>query len=275
MSKAYHIVAREELTGPLQPIAHAIATATGKVALDVTREIRDKIGILASGLTKEQADTALSVLGHAGVRAFALPESDAVRFPDPTFLETARLGNDALEVSDLRDKDDRRIGQVNVPYGDIVLVATAHVQTETKKRVVEGKPGLHIMPPVAGVGLAGALAAAVSVPGAGERAVRMVSKSEYDHFLDIFAIEPAHHLRLNASDFNFTQTGMKVQPTSIANLTRFIKHFVVRCDHALIDASIRHILDGSPHTNVTFNNPAQYDAYLSWRLQLLYHPEAK
>ncbi|MFH1731945.1 MAG: hypothetical protein ABIF82_09900 [Planctomycetota bacterium] len=273
MDETYHVVAREELTGPLQPIAGAIATATGKVVLDVTREIRGKIGILASGLAKDQADAAISILGHAGVRAFALPESDVVRFPDPVFLETARLGDDALEVSDLRDKHGRRIGQVNVPYADIVFIAAAHVRTEAKKRVVESQPGLHAIPPVPGVGLAGALAAALPALGAGERTFHMASKSDYDHFLDIFAIEPAHHLRLNASKFNFTQTGMKLQPTSIANLTRFIKHFVVRCDHALIDASIRHILDGSPQTNLTFNHPAQYDAYLSWRVQLLYNPE--
>jgi len=272
MSETYRVVVREELTGPVQPIARAIATATGKVALDVTREIRDKIGILASGLAKDQADMTVSILGHAGIRAFALPESDVVRFPDPVFLETARLGDQALEVSDLRDKDGRPIGQLNVPYGDIIFIAAAHVKTTAEKRVVESNPKLHSMPPMVGMGMLGA---AIPAPDVGDKTVRMVSKSDYNHFLDIFAIEPAHHLRLNASKFNFTQTGMKLEPTSIANLTRLIKHFVVRCDHALIDASIRHILDGAPHTNLQIGSPAQYDAYLSWRVQILYHPKAQ
>jgi len=218
MSETYHVVAREEHLEALPIVARAVAAATGKMALDVTREIRDKIGILASGLNKDQADMTISILGHAGVRAFVLPESNVVRFPGPVYLETARLGDEALEVSDLRDKDNCRIGQVNAPYADIVFIATALVKTTTEKRVVETKPGLHGIPPVPGVGLAGAFAAAV--PGAGERTVRMVSKSDYGHVLDIFAIEPAQHLRLNASKFNFTQTGVGRQPHAVHQALR-------------------------------------------------------
>jgi hypothetical protein len=128
------------------------------------------------------------------------------------------------------------------------------------------------LPPVAGMGV---FSAAVPAPNVGEKTVRMESRSEYDHFLDIFAVEPAHHLRLNATTFNFVQTGLDVQPTSFANLAQFIKHFAVHCSQARIDPSIRHILDGSPHTNLKCGSPAQYDAYLSWRIQLLYNPEGR
>jgi len=280
VSETYHVVAREELTGPVQPIARAIATATGEVAFDVTREIRGKIGVLASGLTKDQAARLVGSLSQVSVRVFALAESSVVKFPDPVFLETARLGNDALEVSDLRDKDGRPIGQVNAPYADIAFIATALVKTTTEKRVTEIDTGGY--GPVVGehpygvLGFMGDLArqrTRQSDPADHVPEVRIERQSQYGHFLDIFAVEPAHHLRLNASTFNFIQTGLEMQATSIANLTRFIKHFAVHCSRAQIDPSIRHILDGSPHTNLKLGSPAQYDAYLSWRIQLLYHPE--
>ena len=44
--------------------------------------------------------------------------------------------------------------------------------------------------------------------------------------------------------------------------------------YCVIDPSIRHVLDGNPQTNLKFNSVGQYDAYLSWRIQMLYHPEA-
>jgi len=270
VSETYHVVARHELTGPVPPVARAIAKATGKIAFDVTRELREDAGILASGLTKDQAGQLVGALSQVNVRAFALAESSVIRFPEPAFLETARIGGDALEVDDLRDARNARIGKITVPYADIVLLVTALVKTTTEKRVVESNPKLHSLPPMVGLGGFGA---AIPAPDAGEKTVRMESRSEYDHFLDIFAVEPAHQLRLNASTFNFVQTGLDMQPSSIANLGQFIEHFAVHCSRAQIDPSIRHILDGSPHTNLKCGSPAQYDAYLSWRVQLLYNPE--
>ena len=100
-----------------------------------------------------------------------------------------------------------------------------------------------------------------------------IPQVHFDHFLDLFAVEPAHHIRLNASTFNFIQTGMKMQPTSVMNLCEFIKSLGPRCTDALIDPSVVHILDGNPLTNLKCNSPAHYDAYLEWRIQLIYHPE--
>ena len=279
MSETYHVVARNEITGPIPPIARAVAKATGKTAFDVTREIRDSAGVLASGLSKDEADRLVGSLSQVSVRAFALAESDMVRFPEPVYLETARLRPDALEVSDLRDKDNRRVGHVNVPYRDIVFLATAHVRTDSQRRVVEPGAGGYIPPSEHPFGIAGTFGdlarRRTRYPSADDLRpqVRTETRSEYDHLLDIFAVEPAHHLRLNASTFNFALTGLDMQPSSIANLTFFIKHFGAKCGQAHIDPSIRHILDGSPHTNLKCNSPEQYDAYLSWRIQLLYHPD--
>ncbi len=269
MSETYSVLARDEITTPIPPIARAIAKATGQIAFDVTRQLRNSVGVLASGLSQDDADKLVGSLSQVNVNAFALAESGIVRFPEPVFLETTRLGPDALEVADLRGENNKPLGKIKVAYGDIVFMATAHVRTETTKRVVESRPNLQSMPPMVG----GGLAAAIPAPDAGQRIVRHVTHSDYDHFLDIFAIEPAHHLRLNASTFNFVQTGLDMQPSSIANLTFFITHFVPLCDQAHIDPSIRHILDGSPHTNLKCSSPAQYDGYLSWRIQLLYHPK--
>jgi len=279
VSETYHVVARHELTGPVPPVARAIAKATGKIAFDVTRELREDAGILASGLTKEQADQLVGALSQVNVRAFALAESSVIRFPEPAFLETARIGGDALEVDDLRDARNARIGKITVPYADIVLLVTALVKTTTEKRVVEPRSDGYIAPAGHPLGMAGTFGdlarRRTRYPSADELRphVRIETHSEYDHFLDIFAVEPAHQLRLNASTFNFVQTGLDMQPSSIANLGQFIEHFAVHCSRAQIDPSIRHILDGSPHTNLKCGSPAQYDAYLSWRVQLLYNPE--
>ena len=270
MAELFHVIARGELSVPIPVVSRTLAQATGRVAFDVTREIRERVGILASELTDAQANRAVVALLQAGVKTFALPESGLVRFPDPAFLETARLGESALEVADLRDADHRRIGAVNVAYKDIVLLATAQVRTETRKRVVESEPHLHSIPPLAGTGV---FAAAVPAPDAGERTVRYERQTRYDHYLDLLAVEPAHHLRLPAGSFNFVRTGLKMQPTSLANLCQFIKALGPRCTQAYIDPSVLHVMDGSPHTNLRLNSVEQYDAYLLWRTQLLYHPE--
>lgn len=279
MSETYHVFARNEIPEPVQPIARAVAKATGKIAFDVTRDLRDSVGMLAKGLDKDEADKLVGSLSQVSVRAFALAESGIVRFPEPVFLETARLGSDTLDVADLRGENNKPLGKITVPYANIVFLATAHVRTDTTKRVVEPGSGGYIAPSEHPLGMAGTFGdlarRRTRYPSADDfmPRVRLKTHSDYDHFLDIFVVEPAHHLRLNASTFNFIETGLDMQPTSIANLTAFIKHFGAMCGQAHIDPSIRHILDGSPHTNLKCNSPAQYDAYLSWRLQLLYHPE--
>jgi hypothetical protein len=275
VADSYYVLAREALTAPLPAVGRILAPITGEVAFDVTRRLRGGVGVLASGLTRQQADRAAAELGQAGVRAFALSETDWVAFPEPVFLESARLGEEALEVTDLRGRRGERLGSTRLPYDDLVLLVTAHVRTETQKRVVRQKQG----------GGSGAMSL-VGLGGSGARLggiaraidemipeIRYETHAEYDHLLDLFAVEPAHHLRLNAGTFNFSQTGLEVQPTSILNLGAFIRALASLCHDAAADPSIRHILDGNPHTNLRFNSPDQYDTYLAWRVQLLYHPE--
>ena len=273
MADSYHVLAREELSVPRPAVSRAVAHATGRVAFDVARELRRRIGVLADGLSREAAEQLVAALAQVGVRAFALEDDQVVRFPDPGFLETARLGPDALIVSDLRDAEQKPIGSANVPYGDIVLLATAMVTTETKRKVSEPD---HL---TGGGGLIAAHAVTRGIiplwplHGNAKPARRTERRLESDYFLDLFAVEPARHLRLNAGTFNFVQTGLKMEPTSIANLRRFIEAFVPRCDQAIIDPSVRHVLDGSPQTDLRCDGLEQYDAYLAWRVQLLYHPE--
>ncbi len=273
-NETHCIIARHDLTGHIPAAARVIAKATGQVVFDITRGLRDTSGFLASGLTQDQADTIVAGLSQAGVRAFALPETKVVYFPDPVFLETARLGGTELDVADLRDKKNVRAGKVAVPYASIVFLVTACVRTEEVKRVVEHDSALTSRHVGAGYALGGAFGA-VAAAAESHTTVRHEGRLKYDHLLDIYAVEPAHHLRLNASTFNFYETGLEMQPTSIANLAQFIEHFAVKCGRAHIDPSIKHILDGNPQTNLTFNSPDQYDAYLSWRIQLLYNPEAQ
>ena len=213
MSETHSVFSRDEITGPIPPIARAIAKATGQIAFDVTRHIRDNVGKLASGLSKDGAGELVGALSQVNVRAFALAESSIVRFPEPVFLETARLSPGAFDVADMRDVDNRRVGKTNVPYANIVFVATAHVCTETTTREIDIRPSPPPIRPMMGMGMG---TVAMAAPDAGDPVVRHKTRSDYDHFLDIFAVEPAHHLRLNASTFNFVQTGLDMQPSSIA-----------------------------------------------------------
>ena len=161
-----------------------------------------------------------------------------------------------------------RLGKVHVPYKDIILLVTALVRKDTEKKVAEIRPPtLYIGAPLAGGGNLPVMLEEQE-PG-----VRVVRTTELDHYLDIFAVEPAHHLRLNAGTFNFTQTGMKLQLTSPANLAEFVKYFAPLCEHADLDVSIRWILDDDPRTGLRFNSLAQYEAYLHWRVQMVYHAD--
>jgi hypothetical protein len=283
MTDSYIVLSRDRLEGPLAPVSRAVAGCTGEVVFDVTRRLRDDPGTLATGLTRDQADRVVGALSQARVPAFALPESSRVVFPDPVLLETAKLGPDALDVQDLRDADNRRLGSVRVPYRDIVFIAAAQVKIEKEKRVVEST-GSSYAPPLPGSGAAfgmaspalGLGAAFLEDGGSGldaGRTVRRVTKTEIQHVLDIYAVEPAHHLRLPATTFNFVLTGLKIRPTSILNLCEFIRSFVPRCETVHVDPSVRCVIDGDPLTNLKFGGMHEYDGYLDWRIQLLYHPQ--
>jgi len=271
MSGGYCVLAQDTFDVSVPAASRALAKATGRVAADIARELHDAGGIVARGLTQSQADQVAGALSNSGTPAFVLPENALVRFPPPVFLETARLGDGALEVEDLRNEKNQRLGDLRAPYADIVFVASAHVGRQIEQRVVQGPEprsvGIAMFSPM--IGLARAARGACG----GGRGVRRVTKTEYDHFLDLFAVEPAHHLRLNAGTFNFPLTGMELQPSSVANLTQFIRHLAPLCGSALVDPSVRHILDGNPLTNLRFDSPGKYEAYLSWRIQLLYHPQ--
>lgn len=279
MDRTYSVIARDALSVSASAAARIVAKMTKRVYFDVLREVRDGVGILASGLSQSDAQRVVGGLSQGGVAAFALDESDLVRFPDPVFLETARLGEDALEVSDLRDAGGKRIGSVNLPYKDIVLLVTAIVRTEVKTTVVARDHIIEDQAVEHPFGVAGVLGNIARQRGCGFAPDDIVPTKRtrhdfhYTSYLDIFAVEPAHHVRLNAGTFNFYQTGMKMQLTSITNLCEFIKNFVARCEQAFVDPSIRHVLDGNPQTNVKFNGAKEYDAYLYWRVQILYHPE--
>jgi len=279
VSKTYHVVARRELTGPLPPVARAIAKVTGQIVHDVIRELRDQIGFLVSGVDKVRADAIIGALSMVGVPAFRLADDEIVQFPEPTFLETAQFGDDALMVSDLRNQENQRLGKVIVPYKDVVLLAVACVRTEGKRKVIEDTHfamGDHPIGLLGRLGDFGRLRRSsleqLIDPGTAPK-VRTEITSKYDHLLDIFAVEPAHRLRLNASTFNFVQTGLEMQPTSIANLAQFVERLGARCEEAAIDPGVRFILDGNPQTNLRFVGLERYETYLLWRTQLLYHPE--
>ncbi len=268
MTETYCIILRDD-TAASPDAVQLIAKATGRIAFDVRRELRDRIGVLATHLPKAQADALVTCLANIGCPALALPEAQLVQFPPVVCLEAARLSDQTLELLDLRGPANPRPGALDIPSADIVFLAAASVvKITTKKKLLE--PQIPIGIELTGSFMYGDYARLVDAalpPVADQQSISS------DHLLDIFAVEPACHLRLNASTFNFLQTGMKMQPTSIANLTEFIKYLALRCGQAHVDPSIRHILDGNPLTNLRFNSAEQYDAYLFWRIQLLYHPE--
>jgi hypothetical protein len=251
--------------------------------LDVTARLRDDPGVLARGLTDEQARRMIGTLSQAGIPAFAIPESSRVTFPEPVLLETAKLAPESLDVEDLRDADNRQLGAVSVPYRDIVFLAAAQVKVEEERRVVEGGDSFPGRPAsqgrVSGVGAYALGIGPMYDDGDPElqvsRSVRHERKTEIHHYLDVYAVEPAHHLRLPASTFNFVLTGLKMRPTSILNLVEFIRSFVPRCTGAHVDPGVRRIVDGDPLTNLKINGMDIYERYLDWRIQLLYHPPAE
>ncbi|MFW6108094.1 MAG: hypothetical protein ACOC70_02720 [bacterium] len=279
MADTYSVLARDPTSVAAAQAARAIAKVTGEVAFDLTRKLRDRAGgVLVSGLEKARADRVVGALSQAGVGAFALADADRVEFPGHVYLETARLGDEDLIVSDLRDANYKPTGSARVPYDDIVLLVCAAVRFTHEKRVVDPSaerrlPGSHPWGPT---GMFGDtlrsrrryLQADDYVP-----VKRTETRHEDRHLLDLFAVEPAHHLRLDATRFNFIQTGLTMQPTSVLNLIEVIKRLAPRCSRAFADPSIHHILDGNPLSNLRFTSPDQYDAYLDWRVQVLYHPQ--
>ena len=270
---SYCVLARRDVD--VRPaVARAVAQATGQVALDVTRNLRETPGILADNLPQHQAERLVGALSQVDVSAFSLPRSELVQFPEPVFLETARLGDDILVVEDLRAASGARLGTLRVPYKDIVFAAAGQVSEEKRRRVNDSTPYAGAPGVSAGLMIGGPLMAAAMAADGATPASHMETSVRDHHVLDLFAVNPAHHIRLNAKTFNFTQTGLPLQMSSLLNLTEFIKRLGPLCESAAIDLSVKHILDGDPLTNLRFKSLERYEAYVFWRVQLLYHPNA-
>jgi len=183
---------------------------------------------------------------------------------DLVILETARLGDSALDVDDLRNALGGRLGACRIPYDSILFIASAQVRTEKRaytpldetierhRREIQERSEYAPMHPIADALREEALTRTIT---------------DITHYLDIFTAGPRPHVRLNAGTFNFTQTGLPLRLTSYENLVEFATHFVPLCEQAVIDGGLQQLLDDDPKTALRFTSLQQYDEYLAWRFQ--------
>ncbi len=274
MADTYLVIPRAPFSLSVAPVSDIVAKVTGQTRLDVAHQLRRNRGLVARELQKSQADRMVEALRGAGTEAFALAEADRVVFPEHVYMTAARFGDDDL-IAELADTDQKPIGPTRIPYDDVVLFTCGMVRFTKEKRTT--RPVSNNVPdrnfqtwmPVGTLGVPLRGVSRYSHPPTNP--VGNQKDHEDRHLLDLFAVEPAHHLRIEADRFSFARTGLPMQPTRILNLIALIKAISARCTEAFADPGIRYILDGNPRSNLRFQSIEQYHAYLEWRVQMLYH----
>ncbi len=276
MADTYLVIPRDPFSLSVPPVSEIVAKVTGQTKLDVAHQLRRNRGLVARGLQKAQANRMVEALRGAGTAAFALAEADRVVFPEHVHLSSVRFGDDDL-IAELADANQKPLGPARIPYEDIVLLTCGLVRFTKKKRTTRPVsndaplPNFQSWRPMGTLGVSLRSLGRYSHSSANPPGNQNEHHHEDRHLLDLFAVEPAHHLRIEADRFSFARTGLPMQPTRILNLIALIKCFSARCSEAFVDPGIRYILDGNPRSNLRFQSIQQYRAYLDWRVQMLYH----
>ncbi len=94
-----------------------------------------------------------------------------------------------------------------------------------------------------------------------------------NQYLDLFAIHPARHFRINPRKFAYASILPKIKSTSHENLTALVAVLGVGAKRLKIDPSIRDLMDGNPQTNLDLPSARADRLDLLWHIQMAFQDD--
>lgn len=231
-------------------VGRFVADAVGRPIADITRELRNSKGFLATGLDAPKA-VALAEKVEQELKApvLVLPEGEAVALPPPMRMRHAAVDGRGLRCEAYTW--DRTV-EVAATWNDIFLVSCGRLEIQ---HAVES-------------------ASDVPISGLGARpATSLVMQIRHEFLLDIILWEPWRRLRLDQNTSAFSLTEMKRGPDesvgalyrNAVNLDRFAQGVPMNRGVSLLAGGA----SGSAWQSLTFYNKRDFDSYTDWLVQLV------
>ena len=252
-SETYAILREPRSKMDLRQAAAALAKVLGRVRIDVTQELRDRPGILADGLTQQQAQKAAGLLRQGGIGVFVMAQSQMALPPPPIEICDGKLGEDGFSFIGPE-------GPITAPWGQIIFLDCARVGYDEYVKEQQIQMTAYY---------SRADADAYDPPVVS----REVRRSKWKEFLDVVCYDPWVHFRIDRHSFRYAKTGLPLQSASHENFTQLIRAFKARAESAATGPGIRLLLDGDPRTRLSTAGLEAHDNYIQWRLQLLWRED--
>jgi len=255
--KRYAVLFRPEARPDMALVAAMIAAIRSIPRFDAVRTLADCAGIVCRDLGEEDARVLAAGLTAKGMPAISIAEERLVPLPPATIIGEARLEEMSLLVRPLGATEDTLFE--DIPWRRVRFLVGARVHSteivtriSVKQELVrrgttrEGGVGVQFRPQQ-----------------------EQMEQSTWAYILDILVNAPWRRYRIIADRFFYRSTGLPRQAASFANFALLVRAIVEHAASAVVDRSVRLILDGDPLTRLEARSPQQYENYLLWRLQFL------
>jgi hypothetical protein len=223
--------------------AEVLAATLGRVRVDLQRELAERPGVLLRGLSADEAREAAGALDEIGVPTWVLPESKIVVPPRPVAIRHGKVEPEGFVFVDAHES--KMAAWRNICYFDIVQILAAKNKIVVDREIRDSS-GRQISP----------------------REVRQKVETKWQEFLDVVCFDPAVHLRIDRSDFRYTDSGLPTHADPAKNYLGLVIAFKTRCESAVEGPGVELLFDGKPDTHQRVANPRIYENLLQWRLTI-------
>ncbi len=244
----YAILLNELKPLDLQKTARILAKAENIVYADATRAVRNCCGILAQGLTFEEATSICRELNREGVGVFHMDQAKMYLPEAAVHVNNADCLADCFEVQDVYGRAHP------LSWANIILLSLARVVEKKKTRAV--------------------LIMEETSHGEGELSSSSMGwkvVEEEDLILDIFSEEPQKkHYRIKQKAFNYDYLGGRLKPSSADNFRFLVQDLVGFASHAYGNRGINAYLSGDAVEKMNYSDLDHFDKENVWLLQLIH-----
>jgi hypothetical protein len=245
-AETYALLREAHTRVDLRRASQILATILGDVRLDVLKSLQACPGILAVGLDRAAAQSAVNQLTAAGMPVFAMPQSKIISPPPVVDLLKGEVRPDGFAIDGVE-------GAMVLPWDQIILIDSMRVKGEKQVKVMETEE-----PRMTARG--------------GRTSYRVTRKTRremvWQEFFDAVCYDPWVHVRVNRDTFRFAATGLPVHPTREQNFQAFVVVFKARCTNALEGPGMALLFDGKPETRGQVASLKAYDNHILWEVQL-------
>lgn len=245
-SEPYLLIHETEGPLPVSLVARIISRTSGQSFVDVATRLRAFPGVLWEGSDLATAQALALELQEHGVWVLILPRTLWLEPPPPLPMKRIEMGSEGLACTPWRG------AAFFVPWGRVALLALGAIawrRSELKEaaRMTAG-PMEITSPPLPVLYEAG-------------------TQEGSSWLLDLYALDPLRHLRVDPDRFDFTVLSERLAPTRAENFFRFVAELTRHAPQVPVTTGLLNFLGGAEQ-EVLFPDPLRFERYGCWCLNL-------